>query len=804
MDVWTEDDERGESLQLIQTNCCERILLVPLHVNGFHLSLQLPVMMAQYAFRTPDILIVSRRTVRLPTNRIHIHLFSDHAATPSQSTHPVSPNALKRDWSVRREERTRDTSHSTHQLANVIASIFTNDAITSSSPGSPNYIPKKLRAFRSNIARRDASAVLRLWRGLEKDNLLHLLGPSELETCSQLVISLCPTESSSTWSGRSRVVAEELSLGLADRLSTSALRACFAALIIINDSEGVLRLYDRFLSQIEHTNVFEDEESCSGEEIKDDLSTIPAIRIHGSHVDEDLTIFAIMAHAVRDDFPSAIQTGMHSKWNLPPVHAVDTFLNPFAPSPTFRQKVLTFVTHADAARLLSRPPIFYKRLNSLVANPMIRSLQTLYATMVEGLSEKYPWAAVGSKFPSDGRPVAIPESIWAAFISAFMEVQRLDLAESAWDDMVRYGHKPGPGVWTVLIKGVGKLKGSGPALALWRSMKEVFVSPESSSYHAIIQVMANTRQWEDAVKLFNEFKLTSSLPSDPHNEPLYNTMISTHLANSREPDAIGLLEEMIVSGPHPTTHTFNTFLTYYHDQKDMKSLSSMLKKLTAHGVSGDVATFSILLCALLRILDRGEAIRRTLAVMDQHKIKPNVATYTAIMTSLLQEKDKKALEATLDLLRTMEESGDPTIAPNVVTYTAILNGVYSWTGMDDRLVQDYTKFIIQKMKTRRVKFNKVTYNVLLKICLKSPSPAGVQDALQFYRQMHREKIPLTGDTWHIMLHGLARRNEWVVAHEVLRDMQGSGIKMTDWLENAAEEVARGYITYRQRLATAAR
>jgi len=70
--------------------------------------------------------------------------------------------------------------------------------------------------------------------------------------------------------------------------------------------------------------------------------------------------------------------------------------------------------------------------------------------------------------------------------------------------------------------------------------------------------------------------------------------------------------------------------------------------------------------------------------------------------------------------------------------------------------------------------------------------------------MHREKIPLTGDTWHIMLHGLARRNEWVVAHEVLRDMQGSGIKMTDWLENAAEEVARGYITYRQRLATAAR
>jgi len=46
-----------------------------------------------------------------------------------------------------------------------------------------------------------------------------------------------------------------------------------------------------------------------------------------------------------------------------------------------------------------------------------------------------------------------------------------------------------------------------------------------------------------------------------------------------------------------------------------------------------------------------------------------------------------------------------------------------------------------------------------------------------------------------MLHGLARRSEWVVGHEVLRDMQGSGVKMTDWLENAAEEVARGYIAF---------
>jgi pentatricopeptide repeat protein len=779
---------------------------LPRHVNEPLSTAPASVMLGQYAFRSSDVLTGSRCTIWPPISRIHSHFFSDHAATPSRhNTHIISPNALKRDWSVRREECTRDTpSHSTHQFASLVTSVFTNDATTSSLPGSPNYIPNKLRSFRSDIARRDGSAVLRVWRSLEKDNLLHVLGPSDLETCSQLVIDLCPAEPSSTWSGLSRAVAEELSLGLANRLSTSALRACFTSLIITNDSEGVLRLYNCFISQIEHKNAFKEEDSRSSEGKKDGLSTIPAIRVYGSPVDKELSIFAIMAHTIRDDFSSAIQTGMHSKWNLPSPHVVDAFLDSFAPSPTFRQRVLAFVRHADAARLLSHPSIFQRHLNNIVGTPGVGSLQALYATMVEGLSENYPWAAVESKSPSDGRPVTILESIWAAFISAFLEVQRLDLAELAWDDMVRYGHKPGPGVWAVLVKGVGKLKGSGSALMLWRSMKEASVSPDRSAYHAIIQVMANARQWEDAAKLFNEFRSASSLPSDPHNKPLYDTVISAHLHNSREPDAIGILEEMLVSGPRPTGLTFNTFLTYYHSNKDMKSLSSMLKKMTTCGVPGDVATFSILLCALLRILDRGEAIRRTLAIMDQHKIKPNVATYTAIMTSLLQENDKEALEATLDLLRTMEESGDPAIAPNVVTYTAILKGVQSWIGRDDRLVQDYTDLILQKMKTRRVKFNKVTYNVLLKTCLENPSPTGVQKALQLYKQMCREKIPLTGDTWHIMLHGLARRDEWVVGHEVLCDMQRSGIKMTNWLENAAEEVARGYIRSRQRLATAAR
>src|SRR6266702_170234 len=754
-------------------------------------------MLARHAFRAAEFVPGSRRGSKIPVE--NIRLLSNYTSKSSQNTQHTSSPTPRKNRDIRQGKR---SSPPMQNIQSLKTPIYSNESVPPLWSGSPNYILDKLRSFQAGVTQRDAPAVLRLWHSFEKDSLLHLLGPSDLENCSRLVISLCLVGQSSTWSGPSREAAEELALGLSTRISTSALRACFTALIVANDPQGVLRLYNRFLSQIEHQGVFGDQDSLSSEEFQDELSTLPIVRNSGTLIDKELSIFAIMAHAIRDDFQSAIQTGVHGNWSITSIHVADTLLDAFAPSPQFRQKVLTFVRHADAARLLSRPSIFHKHLSNLVGTSATRSLQGLYATMIEGLSEDYPWAIVDSGPSSDRRPVVIYESTWAAFISAFLDVQKIDLAESVWDDMVKYGHKPGPAVWTVLIRGMGKLKDPRHALALWHSMKEASVAPDSSSYQAIVQVMANARQWKEATELFEESKSASLLHSDPDNELLHSTMIGVHLASSHESDAIRLLEEMATNGPHPTTHTFNKFLTYYHSNEDMKSLSSMLKRMTACGVFGDVATFSILLSTLLRILDRGKAIQQTLAIMDQHKIKPNVATYTTIMTSLLQENDKNALIAALDLLRTMEESGDPSIKPNVVTYTAILNGIHSWIGRDDQLVRDCTELVVRKMEARQIKFNKVTYNVLLKTCLENPSPAGIQKALQFYRQMRREKIALTGDTWHIMLHGLAKRREWVVAHEILRDMEGSGITMTDWLENAAEEVARGYVTSRQRLASA--
>src|SRR6266404_638347 len=349
-------------------------------------------MLARRAFKAADLVPGSHCGSRVQVE--NMRLFSDYISKSSQNTPRTSSPMLGKNWDICQVKHTRDSSPPMQNVQSLKMPIHSNESVPPLWSGSPNCILDKPRSFQAGVTRRDALAVLRLWHTLEKDNLLHLLGPSDLERCSRFVVSLCPVEQSSKWSGPSRETVEELALGLSTRISTSALRACFTALVITNDPQGVLRLYDRFLSQIEHRGTFGDQDLFSSEEVLDELSTIPIVRKSGMFVDRELSIFAIIAHAIQDDFLSAIKTGTQAIWGVPSVYVADALMGAFAPSHQFRQKVLTFVRHADTARLLSRPSIFHNHLSSLVDSSLTRSLQRLYATMVEGLSEDYPWAVV--------------------------------------------------------------------------------------------------------------------------------------------------------------------------------------------------------------------------------------------------------------------------------------------------------------------------------------------------------------------------------------------------------------------------
>jgi pentatricopeptide repeat protein len=137
----------------------------------------------------------------------------------------------------------------------------------------------------------------------------------------------------------------------------------------------------------------------------------------------------------------------------------------------------------------------------------------------------------------------------------------------------------------------------------------------------------------------------------------------------------------------------------------------------------------------------------------------------------MAEQNVKNLQAAMRLLEEMEN--DAAAQPNEITYTSILTGLYRGKWLPPGQAEIYRRDIIARMEKRRIKFKSWGYSIIIKACLESEDPRGLEDALKFYREMPRVGVLPTEDTWYILLAGLSRRGEWQLADEVVSDLLAS-------------------------------
>ncbi|THH17395.1 hypothetical protein EW146_g3408 [Bondarzewia mesenterica] len=639
---------------------------------------------------------------------------------------------------------------------------------------------RHMTALQKALQARDVATAWSRWKVMKNLKLLHFIGPSETEGCSRLIADICYLGSTLPWDERAKDALEEMAMFFGVRRSTEALKACLVVHIQRGDAAAVLSLYQRFIRRpwkylSKHESVEEDSPKEVQEETDTALaSTSPSYLVSILPRSHDILLAAITAHAMQNDFTAAIHTVLDSPYHF------------------YRSaKAAIWCRKTSTALLVSRSQSLKAHITNLAASRSGKELKLFYDSVIEGFSDEYPWLAIDQSKVSHTRPVWMSGFSWHNFLQVFLQQNMMDMAEKAWDDMIRFGQRPTVHIWTALMNGVAELRGVDRALVIWDAMLADGVRPNSAAYVSIISALLKERRLDDAVNKFNEYR-EGRLLDEESNVPelVFNAMLHGYLNHSRTDDARDLLAYMKEHGPKPETITYNTFLAYYHKCRNYKAISATLQTIASEGLQGDVFTFSTLLCSLLQIIDRQEAIDRTNRIMDKHGVKPNVATYSAIIASLVEERSEANLRAALDLLRAMEEDGNADVHPNVVTYTNILTAIHRWPGLDPQLAEDYTDYISKRMRKRKVAFNKVTYNILIKACLANPEPQGLQKALQYYRRMSHTGVPLTGDTWHILLRGLLERGDVALANELVSEMENSDVTISTALKGLADEVKR--------------
>ncbi|KZT05878.1 uncharacterized protein LAESUDRAFT_204018 [Laetiporus sulphureus 93-53] len=660
-----------------------------------------------------------------------------------------------------------------------------------------NQAVLQLRAMAKPLLAPDLHDTWRILNELDKRHLLRFFGPPHYEMCSRIVASYCKHKLEDALFDVTEMEAlREISVAAAAEGQSEGLKQYMLSLIKLKNPDAVLLLYERYEALLgEKVIRLEPEEPVDGDKGESANSSSDHAQdttIHG--LQSDILLAAVTAHALRDSkesFLNAFSMSFRTSARFIP-SVIDHFTRLLDHDEALAKRVKDYGRRIKVARLVARPAALAKHIDQLAHSWALKPLEELYQDISKGLSTPDPWLSVKSSDKDANGSIYVSESAWPAFITGFMFCRRTDLASNVWNDVLKWGIRPSAAMFTACIKGYGELNAPVEAINTWNAMLEQGLKPDIAAYQALVGALYHSNLPEEASKRFQLAKSVvrnlSPTPADSDVLVLYNTTLHGMLFHHEETEARAILDEMQAEGPKPDIVTFNTFLRYYARKGQLKTLSEILQMIEPTGLVGDVYTFSIVLSALFKVRDDAPEI--VLNLMRKQGVEPNAATLTTIIDYQMRLQTEKGLHAALSLLGRMERDEIPGARPNDVTYTSILTGIHRSNWLPPKLVAEYRKIIWDKMKARKIKPKRTTFNILLQACFQNPEPQGTQDALSYYKIMQKERIALANDSWYILLHNLVKREEWVLANEVRLDLLSRNFTPAGALSDLVERVRK--------------
>ncbi|GAA5843337.1 hypothetical protein JCM9279_002065 [Rhodotorula babjevae] len=464
-------------------------------------------------------------------------------------------------------------------------------------------------------------------------------------------------------------------------------------------------------------------------------------------------------------------------------------------------------------------------------------------------------AAAGSPKAHSLPPATLHQAVVSTFLAGFVQAQAPDRANAIWAWLLSRSPPLTPGLscWTGLLHGYAargevqaveaafaELQRTGPAPNVWAWLERVdahFAARKPDEAMRLARVMMRDK---DVVRALGD---DGALP-----EEAWNRLQVGLLSNGRRLEAEALLDEMRAAGVKPSIVTVNGFLKSCTrgSKPDLAAVVRVLKLVTEHGLEPNVFTFTMVLQTLLAG-GLKDATARTIAIMEQAKVKPTATTYGAIIHDLVQGNSssstgggskREQLDAAVQLLDEMEAKRIP---PTEVIYTSLIQGFLSAipstplagappaspagvaSGLDaaSRAQHPYMVAALtlkQRMEKRGLRLNRVGYNAFLSAALALQSDWGTEYALRLFATMQRERAALArasslsssgdededgaaapssrgsapSDTWYVLLDGFVRMGDFGRADAVVQEMQRQGFEVRNrGLQRLVSQVVRG-------------
>jgi len=287
--------------------------------------------------------------------------------------------------------------------------------------------------------------------------------------------------------------------------------------------------------------------------------------------------------------------------------------------------------------------------------------------------------------------------------------------------------KPNQFLYIALMEWYGKRSYWEEAVHVFRELKLKSSVPSVSAYNVLIDILARNNNISLALEIFNEMKLEC-----PPNATTYCYLIAATGRDTRDPDKpVKLFEEMILNGIQPETSSYNSIIDACGKTYQMNKAFLYLQEMIDHGTEPDQVTFTILIAAYAKQAQPLQA-RKIFDRMTLEGMEPSVVSFTALITAYARAND---ISNAFTIFEEMIEQGIP---PDVVTYSVMI-----WIC---RQIKDIDRALTywKRMKQDGLLPSPGIYNQIIMACYEGNRTASVHSLLDEMVSIFVETTPTIG------------------------------------------------------------
>jgi len=314
---------------------------------------------------------------------------------------------------------------------------------------------------------------------------------------------------------------------------------------------------------------------------------------------------------------------------------------------------------------------------------------------------------------SKAKGIKPDEILYNCILDTCVKYNRIEQAESIYNDMKLANVVPSKITYAILIRGYGNINEIEKALVLFKEMKDLGIEPNEIIYGCLLNACVKCNKVDMACEVYEDI-LKSGVPM---NLILYTTLIKGFTQVKNFNKAFEIYEKMMQD------KSFQTNIVCYNAILDC-----------------------CVECNNYEMMEKIYEEIKSRVLLDENSPHPDLITYSTVIKGYSRMKN---VEKVMDLYNFLKKRDDITL--DEVIFNSILDGLLK-TGKYDEALEIYND-----MKKANVRRSNATFSILIKIYSKQDN---VDKAIEVYKEMISEKMKPSLITYTSILQILIKKRKF--------------------------------------------